>query len=631
MPSIINRIKNKFANSDKKSENSVYSAWQRRINAANVYYESWEKKFKCKELEEYYEGFQWRGVPEGYDPYVINLIHSAIGIKAPSLLFSTPVFHLSPKPGKADFSPEEAFRETQLKEDTLNSFTSDSLLNLAGETELSILDSWFRFGLIEVGYGADWIDNPNAGKPILESDYNEDCDPQDAEEIFEPEKLPEKEWIYIKRIPAHRFRVGGSDSPFLKRNNWVGYYEFVRNQDLIAAGVDEKKLDVSIYSSKSPDFTFDKDENSINESGDVTKIWRIWDLRAMEKITIRDGQGQILFSPTKFKRLPLFDLRFAKRTRGFYPIPQIFNWKSPQDEVNESHEMNRAHRRKARSLFQVKEGSIVPDELEKFLTAPDQSIIKVTQDEAIKPIQNANVDASLGIALQVSKDDFNISSATGAEELGVADRETATAAGIKNNKSQIREHHSRGIVGKWLCEIGKEILLQAQEKFTLPFWINSNVDSTRHPDEIQEISETFKLIDSEDLGEGDFNVNVSVDSMSPVANDEEAGKLLKVLQVIQNFPVLAINPDLVIEVCYRMGYRNTKVIKQLVKVAQLQLMIQMSGLSNQAAQASGMGGQSPQNPIQAGSAQAAQNSVQNQTPPQLEQIRNQLASQMNAK
>lgn len=626
MPSILDKIKSKFANSDKKSENSVYSAWQRRINAADVYYKDWERKFKCKELEKYYEGFQWDGVPDGYDPYVINLVHSAIGIKAPSLLFSTPVFHLAPKPGKADFSPTEAFRETQLKEDTLNSFAGDEILNLAGETELGILDSWFRFGLIEVGYGADWIDNPNAGKPILDSDYNEDCDPNEAEKLFEPEKLPEKEWIYVKRIPAHRFRVGGSDSPFLRRNNWVGYYEFVRTQDLLAAGVDEKKLDTSIYSARSADFTYDKEENSINASGDLTKIWKIWDLRAKEKIIVRDGHGQILFAPSKFSRLPLFDLRFSKRTRGFYPIPPVFNWKSPQDEVNESHEMNRAHRRKARSIFQVKTGDITPDELEKFLTAPDQSIIQTTRENAINPVQNANVDASLGIALQVSKDDFNIASATGAEELGVADRETATAAGIKQNKSQIRENHSREIVAKWLCNIGKEILLQAQEKFTLPFWINSNVDSTRSPDEVQEITETFKLIDSEDLGSGDFNVDISVDSMSPVANDDEKKKFLEVLSILQNFPVLAINPDLVYEVCYRCGYRNTKVIKQLVKVAQLQLMIQMSGLTNQAAMAQGGG---PQNPMQAGNSQAAQNSVQNQTPPQLEQIRNQLASQLN--
>ena len=34
--------------------------WGTRINAANKYYEQWESLFKCKILEEYYEGQQWK-------------------------------------------------------------------------------------------------------------------------------------------------------------------------------------------------------------------------------------------------------------------------------------------------------------------------------------------------------------------------------------------------------------------------------------------------------------------------------------------------------------------------------------------------------------------------------------------
>lgn len=622
MPKILDGIKRIFANSDTKPLEKAASLWQQRIVSANKYFEDWERRFKCKTLEDYYEGKQWKE-NDRYEPYVVNLVYSSIQVKQPSLLFSKPQFHLKSRPGKADFNSQEAFAAAQLQEDTLNSIVSDSLTNFAAEVHMSILDSWFYFGIIEVGYSADWINNPNAGKPILKSDYNVDEDKEDANEVREPDKLPEKEWIYTKRIPAHTFRVGGIDSVFLGRNNWVGYYEYVRTQDLLAAGVDKDKLEFA--GSHSQEFFSGANvKNDIERSGDLVKIWKIWDLRAKEKLIYKDSPSNLLFPAESFKRLPLFDLRFAPRRKGFYPMPPVFNWKSPQDEINESHEMNRSHRRKARSLYQVQQQLVDEEELEKMMTAPDMTCIIVKKDDAIKPIQNPSVDGSLGIALQVAKDDYNIVSATSADQQGAADRETATAANIKSQVGQVRSTADQAIVAIWLCAIGKEILLQAREKLTLPFWISSNIDIVKGPDEVSDISNNYKLIEAEDLGDGDFNVEISIESLSPVSNEDEKKKFLEFLAIITQYPLLAVNPDLIFEAAYRVGYRNRKVITQLVKVAQLQLMIQQSALTAQAAQS----GMQPQNSGAPGAGQAAQNSVQNQTPPMLNQIQQQIGQQL---
>ena len=47
--------------------------WMDRINSADRYYKQWEALFKCKILEQYYEGVMWKSQRElGYNPYVIN-------------------------------------------------------------------------------------------------------------------------------------------------------------------------------------------------------------------------------------------------------------------------------------------------------------------------------------------------------------------------------------------------------------------------------------------------------------------------------------------------------------------------------------------------------------------------------
>lgn len=606
-----------------RPEDPLASNWKRRVRAADDYFEQWQRKFKCKLLEDYYEGKQWRENDQ-YEPYIINMFYSTIEVKKPSLLFTEPLFHIKPKPSKAEYNLEAAAFESQLLEDTLNSFLADKNLMFGEEIDMSILDSWAYFSIVEVGYGAEWINNPNAGKPVLKSDYTDEFVEHNGQILKQPEQIPEKEWIYVKRIPAHRFRVGGFDSAFLRRNNWVGYYEFVRIEDLFATPGFIGLKDESAFPgvSRSEEFLYDPNENQTAKQGDLVKIWKIWDLRAKEFFILRDSPSKIIFKPEKFDRLPLFDLRFVRRRKGWYPIPVTYNWKSPQDEINEAREMNRAHRRKARSLFQAKLGSVDEDELDKMLSGPDQSVILTKQDGAVKPIQSATLDPSIGTSLNVTKDDFIVVSGTTADlQPGVADRVTATSTVAANQRASVRENAEQVKVAEWLCEIAKEVLLQVREKFTLPFWIKLNVGPTQEQDQIEQITQSYKLIESEDLGELDFDVQISIESMSPVTNQQEKQKLYELLAIISQYPLIGAFPDLIRECAYRIGYRNERVVRSMIQMAQLSVMRQ--------ANADTGGATGPVGPENApGNGQAAQNMVANATPPTAEAVRNQLGGQI---
>jgi len=157
--------------------------WSRRIKAANSYYEEWENRFKCKLLEDYYEGFHWKNVPQGANPYTINFFYSTIKIKIANFLFAKPHFLVTPTPTNSDYDLEFAIASAQKKQDTLNAIINDPKINFKSEIELAFLDSIFRFGIIEVGYAADWVQNPNAGKPLFLSDIKESVDESEDKDV----------------------------------------------------------------------------------------------------------------------------------------------------------------------------------------------------------------------------------------------------------------------------------------------------------------------------------------------------------------------------------------------------------------------------------------------------------------
>lgn len=591
--------------------------WLDRVDKSTTHFDKWKSRFKCDLLNDYYEGYQ---TSPSSRAYVLNLFYSSIKIKRPSLIFSRPTFTLSPKPWKIDWNPEIAFTIARLKQDTLNSFIQDSALKFAKEIEMALLDSWFYFGLIEVGYAANWIENPNAGKPVLKSDYY-DLLASEAEgkTLTQPDQIPEKERIYFRRIPAHRFRVGGSDSHDMERCNWVGYYEFVRTQDILASRKYLKNVDEKDWpGGRSDDYYHQPGENPEKDSsfvgnGDYTKLWKIWDLRSKTKLLILESQKKCILKK-KFERLPLFGLKFDERRTGWYPIPLTYNWKGPQDEINESREQARRFRRRVRQFWQAMENSMDPDEVDKFVDPTlESAVIWTKRDGALKEIPTSPMDSSIFNTTQIASDEFDKVSGTSNNQRGLADRVTATEANTVETRTRIREEADQSIVAEWLCNIGKEALLTVIERFSESFWIKRTADEQEIGEEIQSIQERYQLIHSAQLDDNtDFDVDITVSSMSPVTNAEEEKKLLKFLAVIKEFDVISLSPTVIREVAFRLDYRNEQVIKSIQRMAQLALMAKVEeGQNNMQAQGAQRNPQS-----QAIAAQA--------TPPNIEEIRNQL-------
>jgi len=597
------------------------SIWGNRLRVANDYYRKWTTLFLCDKLEDYYEGRQWRNVDPIYRPYVINFYYSTIKIKLANMLFAQPKFELSPKPGAMDYDQEFAIKTTQVKQDVLNTIIANPSALFKEELELAFLESMVRFGMIEVGYSADWIVNPNVIEPLMKSEEKLEVSIEDDKIVASTlEEVPSNEQIYFKRIHANRFRVSGNDSEHLSRCNWVGYFDFVERKVLYnTPGIKNKDeiLSGGSNSTGSYDDYLDYSDRSIDygNDSDIVKIWHIWNQKTKKRLLILDSPTTELWSKP-YDRLPLLDLRWDVRLTGYYPMPPAFQWLSPQNEINEAREQLRSYRKRFSPKFQILENGVDDEELDKFNNGPSGTGVMVKREGAIQPIQQPNLGTANPQMMLVSKDDLNIVSGTSSEQRGKADRTTATQAVIVDKKGQIREDFDLGRALFWMSRIGRESLLLMSDKFVFGTWAEMTSDITENfLGEVEDKGPVYKYIMGEDLKDGyDFKISVDIVSMSPVKAEEEKKKFLEFLAVVNNYPQISLSPKLIREAAFRTGYRNESVIKEMQNMA----ILTMLGKQQEAGMQSGLQGQ--------GNA-FAQRAVAQATPNTQEQISNQLNNQ----
>lgn len=600
------------------------NVWRERIDGMNRHYKKWEDRFYCEVLEDYYEGLQWRNQQElGVRPYVINKFFETIDIKIAEFIPTFPKFLVSAKPASEQYDLEQASQSSNIKQDVLNTLIQDPRANFSSEVEMAYKDHFFRFGIIECGYAAEWILNPNAPKPLLAKDADKTLSSVKGRTIRqEPEELPSNERIYFKHIGAKRFRVGGIDNKYLDQCSWYGYWEWVQKDDLLALKVmNRSKLEKT--SSINPDReteTYDSEKDRYKPG--ALKVWHIWDNRARLQLLVLDAPCITIFQ-RKFTRKACFDFRTDKRlkTEGFYPIPPAFNWLSPQDEINEIREQLRSHRRRFTRKYQVVEGRMDDEEIEKFENGPDGAIVKVKVENAITAIQDANLDPATAESIQTSNDDLNHITGTSDAERLVADRMTATQSNQIQGQTSVRQTKSRDRIVEWMQGIGRETLMLAHEKFTIGTWAKLTSPEGEYAfGTVQIQGPAYKWVSSEDLNDGyDYDINVDVTSLSSASMQEEKQNFLGFTAFVTQYPQVAFSPLLIREAAYRFGYRNEAVIKEMQHQA---LVMELGRQQQQNAQSQGAGGGGPVQPGNNGQQQIAA-----ATPNLQERVQNQIKNQ----
>jgi hypothetical protein len=566
--------------------------WKRRVSAANKAYERWEERYNCKKLEDYYLGRQW-AEDEERDKYTINLIYPTVEIRKPSLVFHRPVFRVEPRPPFVDEGGSLEAEKARLREDTLQTLISSRSLRFEETTALCVHEAHFRFGVVEVGYAATFIDNPNAGKPMLR-DGEEMLLDERGEPVLEPDSVPEDERLYLKRIPATRFRVPSNSRNALEENDWVGYYEWRYLSDVKADPLLRNTAGLRASARLAGDWDVpeedSEDEDEAAKARDMVKVWKIWDLRARKRHIFAEGHDKFFLEDEPFDFLPFAALKFHEILDDWYPLPLVFNWTSPQDELNETREMQRVHRRRFYRRYLYLDGSIDEGELQKLETGGDGTYARTNTHpgEALVPVPDAPLDAAVVRNIPLTKEDFREISGISGEQRGVSESQTATQANIINARSMIRENQGRKHVGDWLGRIGFLILRTIEERMTLPFWIRMNTVEAGDIEEKVRVAVVWKEIASGDLGSLNYEVSVDLDALSPVALEAQRSAWVEVMGMLQNpgFVAMLGMSDVILRRTLEFyNIRSEADVLEIQRVAQQMLQMMQQGMGGGGGQA----------------------------------------------
>lgn len=557
--------------------------WQAQVDSADKAYKRWEADYKCDQLEGYYAGIdQWED-PSNHENYTINMCHPNMQQRLPSLYFNRPKFRIKPRPSRADDPFTLIEERTKLREDTLNTFLDNPAVGFVAQTKLAVKEAHYRYGVIEVGYDNDAIENPNKGKPSLDENGKEMFNSK-GEKVMQGEFIdPTTESMWVRRIPAKTFRCSVNSNNELHRNEWVGYYEYeyvgdiqanraYANTDRIEKGTSKMRRDM--------DTPVEGDEADLEEykkRQGMIKVWKIWSLREKKRYVWPDGKKFFFIGGEAFKTLPLAHFTFYPIMDELYGLPVLTNWISPQDELNETRTMLRVHRRRALRRYAVLEGKLPDEEIEKFKNGGDMTIIKVPVHDVLKPIEDAALDRAVLANIPMTREDMMYVAETSAEQLGQEQSETATAATISDTNARIRITDARETVSKFLADVCYIMLRIAEEKMVLPTWVMKNVDplSPMAMVEAARVAGNWKQIQmAKDFGDLDYEVVVDVQTLSPVTEDVDRARLEKMITVIAN-PGVAIllgSSDALLK-----RFMNVNGIRGDAEIREIQTAMQLMG------------------------------------------------------
>lgn len=594
-----------------KSKGELAHKWKSNIEAGWRVKRAWMNRFSIEKLYQFYEGYQWQPDTTDQDrPFVVNMIFASIETKLPGLLFQNPTFALRPKPISDNWDFDAEVKTCQDREDGLNFVCSRAEFGLVDKHELCVLDAFFGFGVIEVDHSKDRLGNPYINKG---------------------DKNPLNN-LYCKQIPFDHFLVSANANWDLSEGKWWGYYEFVPRERMTEyKGI---TLEDPAWNIEDGDFAAGFNENGkiiIDNPWDEYvpkhhfKVYHIWDFEEGKKISFCESGkmlGDKILKVTDFDYCPISVLRFGKRRKGWYPLPPVFNWISPQEEINDIRQAQRIHRKRFTRKYTI-QGEVDEEEIEKLLYGPDGTIIKTKPGQTLAAIQDAPLDNSNTQSLAVSYDDFNRVSGTGSELQGPSDRETATAAGIKAKRSQIRDSKDQMRVATFLNEFARNTL-RAIRKTGGKFWAATSVGE-HLMGELKNVNKQWKQIPASIFGRDDYDIDVNVSSISPVYAQQDKTAFMEFLAVITQYEILAFSPALLREAAYRVGYRNSTVLNQFQQLAQLAALGRQLQLKGQVqamnAQLNGIvPGQNGPQPTSPGD--LAQNQVSASTPPTNEALMN---------
>jgi hypothetical protein len=462
-------------------------AWKSKVDAADKVWKRWDAMFPG----DYYEGLylgtaHWMkadGSPDSEQRYAklfYNLTASDIELLKPYLVLQRPSVNLTPNPMRAD--DELSVLEDMMSdmEPAATTLVQDKRTGFISEVELAIHETFFRMGIVEAVYSASPVDNPNAKQPMKDEKGEPLLDPDTNAPILEPEQTIQEDEIVFKRVPARNFRFAPTKEWMLERVPWYGYCEWIPLSDLKA----DKRLSntENLKAGGRSDLGGSdgaESEKEKEEKKGCVLVWKLWDNLKKRKLWFADNSVDGFLLEEEFLFRTIAVCRVYPILNEPYPKPIVADWPPLQIEANETREMGRIHRNRAKRRYLSRKDALGQSEKDKLESGPDCSVIEVDSIDprsVIVPMEDAPLDRAVFAQKADNQRDFDQIARVSAEQRGVASAGTATQASIMAGSSKIGAEFIREKVSSFLSDI-VEIAIKLSLKYrTTEQWVEMVTD-----------------------------------------------------------------------------------------------------------------------------------------------------------
>lgn len=585
------------------SQRTRVGEWKRKIDAADKVYRDWETEYGARDLEAFVVKSQMfdksrPGNRGKTDPYIVNLLLPSLLARVPSLMFTTPHVIVEPREAKSDdtkgeatpvpgisglgpvdapIHPVDAESKAQLRQDILNTIIQDKRSGFRRETSLAVLDSFFRFGVVEVYYTAG-VEKVRAQAPTESAVDTGQMPDQKTEGDAPPLRRvvkPGTERVMFRRIPARCFRVSAASKNDLARCDWSGYYEWRYNDDVKSNPNYANRSGLKSTASVSRDMLGTSDETHA-PADDMVKLWKIWDHRERKRYVFVEGEEKFLIDGEEFEFLPYSTLKFVDVLDEFLPVPPTSTWKGAQIEYNETRDAQRTHRRRAARKY-IARGEWQDEELAKLASPEDMAIAKAPAGsnplaDMLQPVNPAPMDAVSGQSIALTLSEIAQVTRVGGEQRQAAQSKTATQAQIIQVNKQVQDSVDREAVADWLSDLCWIALRLVEQNFTFGMLVKTSVDVTGAGAraETARVSRVWRKIESDDMGDLEYEVTIDIESLAPANSTLVAQQWNGLLALLSNPTVLTIlsrSEMLARKLLGVYGIRGEEDVQELIAVA----------------------------------------------------------------
>lgn len=599
--------------------------WMERISRAKGVWKTWSERFHVAKAIDFYEGVQNPGYP-AEEWITINKVYSHLKAQLPTLYSVNPYFYVRLKrafnPNPANIVAWE--NKGEIRSAMLNYLKEE--LNLKEHARLAIQDGHFAFGVIKIGYSAEQVENPDAGREIEGESGGILLDDQ-GRPLIEPESIPVNEKYEIDRVNPRDFVWDEDSGPLEKNWKWLAERVVYETMDDIRAVPQFNKSAIKkIRGGGHEEGAEEEKEREFRKKGDVAgkterkepgqamrskdmegpfPTWWIYEIKR-KRMTVIAENGEIPLVddepyPPGIETHPFAILRYTLREDSPYPIPPMSQGIGPQKEYNMARSRLMTHRKRFNRKYVVNRAAFGPNadlEASKLESGGDGTMIwydnpGLPAENVIVPIRDAPLDQMGYIEINaLNADMIELFGGSSDEARGIAGADSATQAGILDKRLEVKESDAVGITMDWLKMVARKLdhLVQVnltREEAILVSGPKGDLWVKVTPDDYQEI-------------EGEWAYDVNVGATMPRLPQLERANWIAFMTMVLSFPPLLTAKHFMKRMAEMHHIEDEQMLEELRQLALQSMRGQVAAPQNRGSQP----GVAEQRPISAAGGQS---------------------------